>query len=372
MINRNNIFETAMQDLDISPTMEKNARDKYLAISNYLDSQGLKSDFSPQGSFLIGTVVKPYKDGKELNYDLDILCLLQQNKESTTPDTIKMSVGNCFKQSALYADKLKMEDKHCWTLQYAEVSPGVEFLMDIVPSVSEVSILKNEIINSGVPVENSLETVAITEKRGEKYSWLTSNPLGFGRWFLDISNRHLTDSMKINQRMKLSTELSQIYAKAEDIPEYFYRSNLQRAVQLLKRHRDVYYDRANKAEYKPSSIILTSMVADSVKYDSALDIIDIIKSFIINYRGKTLSLMNENRIENPVDRRENLSRDWYDITYDTMNKWLNNVEASLINIQEERGLKRNINSDINPRVFTEAVVDARPISPTKPWGLFIE
>ncbi len=368
----NNIFEIALQDLDLSPTMERNARDKYQAISNYLDTQGIESDFSPQGSFLIGTVVKPFREGKEHKYDLDVLCILKQSKESITPENAKLSVGNSIKQSQLYADKLKNEDKHCWTLEYAEVSPGIEFWMDIVPSVNEVQTVKNQIMSSGVQIENCSDTVAITEKNSEYYSWLTSNPIGFGKWFLKISGQHLTESMKFNQRTILSKDLKDFYAKAEDIPEYFYRSNLQRAVQLLKRHRDIYYDRANMPKYKPSSLLLTALIADSVKDTYSLEIVDILKRFIISYRNRTLSIINGDRTENPVDRRENLTKDWTQTHFLTMDKWLKNAEASLINIYDERNLKRNINSDINNRVFREMISDAKPISPTKPWRVKVE
>lgn len=39
---------------------------KYAALSKYLDEQGLDSDFYPQGSFLIGTTIRPYRDGKNM------------------------------------------------------------------------------------------------------------------------------------------------------------------------------------------------------------------------------------------------------------------------------------------------------------------
>lgn len=58
MINRDRYILNSLYDLDLSPTMEKNARDKYDALSKYLDEHGLDSDFYPQGSFLIGTTIR--------------------------------------------------------------------------------------------------------------------------------------------------------------------------------------------------------------------------------------------------------------------------------------------------------------------------
>ena len=59
MINRDRYILNSLNDLDLTPTMEKNARDKYTALSKYLDEKGLDSDFYPQGSFLIGTTIRP-------------------------------------------------------------------------------------------------------------------------------------------------------------------------------------------------------------------------------------------------------------------------------------------------------------------------
>lgn len=74
------------------------ARDKYLALSKYLDENGLDSDFYPQGSFLVGTTVKPYRDGKEHDYDLDVLAVLKRNKDETNAYSVKNDVGNCIKK----------------------------------------------------------------------------------------------------------------------------------------------------------------------------------------------------------------------------------------------------------------------------------
>lgn len=64
MANKKIDFDTIVKALDITPTMYKNAVDKYTAIAAYLDEQGIKADFYPQGSFRLGTVVRPLKTEK--------------------------------------------------------------------------------------------------------------------------------------------------------------------------------------------------------------------------------------------------------------------------------------------------------------------
>lgn len=369
MIDKNRLLDLALQDLDLSPTMEKNARDKYEALCAYLDGEGINSDFYPQGSFLVGTVTRPYKDGKDQNYDLDIICLMDSKKGETTPKITKNLIGDCIKNSGVYADKLKEEDSNCWTLQYAEVTPGIGFSLDIVPAVDEEKFIIDEIVMSGVSLDNASQTVAITEKRNTLYSWLTSNPLGFGKWFLEISNKHLTEDMRISQRDRLSKELLNFYAKAEEIPDYFYRSNLQRAIQFLKRSRDIFYERSKTSDQKPSSFILTALVADSVKNRLYLSITDIIDSFITDFKNETISIMSNREIMNPVDRRENLSANWTDNTFASINRWLSSIDQHILKADDEMKLKTYINSDINSRVYKEAVASAKIIQPTKPWGL---
>ena len=40
MLNKDNYILNSLSDLDLSPTMEKNARDKYIALCKYLSEKG--------------------------------------------------------------------------------------------------------------------------------------------------------------------------------------------------------------------------------------------------------------------------------------------------------------------------------------------
>ena len=63
---------------------------------------------------------------------------------------MKNDVGNCIKENGIYSDTLEKEDRNCETLKYAEVADGIGFSLNIVPSVDEDVLIKNDIINSGV------------------------------------------------------------------------------------------------------------------------------------------------------------------------------------------------------------------------------
>ncbi|MDO5690685.1 MAG: nucleotidyltransferase [Tissierellia bacterium] len=366
-MKRDEALQKSLENLDISPTMEKNARDKYEALSTYLNNNGINSDFYPQGSFLLGTVIRPHRDGEDKEYDLDVLCLIKKDKMVTTPTIVKTDVGTCIKNSDQYSKKLLKEDDHCWTLEYAKDSSNIGFTLDVVPCVDEGVSEKAEIMLSGVVAEYVFQTVSITNKLNGRYKWLTSNPLGFGRWFSDISDKHLTPDMISDQKGKFSTEFRQIYAKTEEIPHYFYKSNLQRAVQFIKRHRDIFFERIKKSENKPSSILITALVADAVKDIYPLSIEDIIKTFINKFNTNTISLMRDGEILNPVDLREDLACRISEADKNEINKWISSLSA-LINSKDDLEFRKSIRNNINSSVFEDAFISPKNIVPVKPWS----
>lgn len=367
MVNRDKEILSSLSDLDLSPTMEKNAREKYSALCIYLSEHGLDSDFQPQGSFLIGTTIKPYRNGKNHDYDLDVLAILKRKKDETNAKTVKNDVGNLIKESRIYSEKLEKEDRNCWTLKYAEISNGIGFLMDLVPAVDENDEIKSKIILSGVDASKVQKTVAITEKENT-YEWLTSNPLGFGDWFLEISNKHLTNDMKTKQYQTMPNDIRITFASIEEIPSYYYRSNLQRAVQFIKRHRDIYYDRSNLRDKKPSSILVSALVADCIKDKWFLSISEIVRTFVECYKDKSISIMKNGKIFNPVDFRENLIEEYTIERIKIMERWIESLN-NLIYIEDERKFKQLIHNDINSNVFADSFDAPKKITePTKPWS----
>ena len=61
-----------ISSLDISPTMYKNAVEKYKAITKFLGDCGIEADMYPQGSFAFGTVVRPNAKDPSANWMLSV------------------------------------------------------------------------------------------------------------------------------------------------------------------------------------------------------------------------------------------------------------------------------------------------------------
>ena len=248
---------------------------------------------------------------------------MKRNKDETSAERVKNDVGNLIKESGIYADKLKKEDRNCWTLKYAEVSNGIGFSLDVVPAVDEIDDIKNEIILSGVDVSKAKKTVAITDKK-DFYEWLSSNPLGFGDWFMNISNMNLTSDMKAEQYKSMPSEIRMAFVSVEEIPTYYYRSNLQRAVQFIKRHRDI-------------------------------------------YKNKSISIMQNGKVLNPVDLRENLIGKYTKERLEMIESWIE-VLSKFIYIEDGKKFRQTIHNDINTNIFTNSFdTPKKIIEPAKPW-----
>ena len=75
----NQLLDRIARELDISPTDYKLAVQRYTAVGDWLQTgeydgcEGVAHIY-PQGSFNLGTVVRPIRDGKEASYDIDLVC----------------------------------------------------------------------------------------------------------------------------------------------------------------------------------------------------------------------------------------------------------------------------------------------------------
>ena len=189
-------LEVLITNLDISQTMVDNATEKYQNMASYLQSKGIEADIYPQGSFAIGTIVRPYVQATEKKYDLDFICQVNGNKNGYSPSEIKHLIGDALKASDVYCDKMDPEYDRCWTVNYADVG-NIGFSMDIVPAIEEDGPSKAQLqLNADHP-ELMATAIALTEKNGNEYAWLTNNPRGYKGWFDNI-NKRFVDNIRYN------------------------------------------------------------------------------------------------------------------------------------------------------------------------------
>ena len=73
----NSILQDIAEELDIPPSKYQQAVERYTSVGKWLEgghypgSTGTPAIY-PQGSFRLGTVVRPIRDGVETDYDIDL------------------------------------------------------------------------------------------------------------------------------------------------------------------------------------------------------------------------------------------------------------------------------------------------------------
>ena len=111
------------------------------------------------------------------------------------------------------------------------------------------------------------------------------------------------------------------------MPDYKIKTPLQRSIQILKRHRDVLFNKDDRS--KPKSIIITTLSALSYQNESSileslLNILDKMTNYIENREGVTW-------VPNPVNPLENFAEKWQENPeYETIFRdWLQRAKADI-------------------------------------------
>lgn len=338
-------LEKVSEDIDIPPHKYNDAVNRYESVGRWLEggeypgAAGTPSIY-PQGSFRLGTVTRPIRDGVEASYDIDLVSELLIPKNQTDPSLIKAMIGNRLKENGIYRRLLNEEGKRCWTLEYAE-EDGIGFHLDVLPSIPDS---KHQIDHS----------IAITDRHETYYTWSASNPKGYGIWF-DKINKTALQKVSLEQRVYLQKSAPDIYARIEDVPTQLIRTPLQRSIQLMKRHRDIKFNNKNNNRYAPISIIITTLAAKL--YQNESDVFTTLKG-IITRLSKYSELMNNigvNRsltlgdfitrspdgkwyIGNPVNNEENFADRWHEDNHARAHaffNWVKSLNEDFIEILSE-------------------------------------
>lgn len=387
-MKKEEILKEIFDKLDISQTMHDNATEKYKNIAKVLEDNGLDASIYPQGSFSIGTVIRPYKEGKDRDYDLDFVCQIRGTKDDFEPKEIKDSVGDILKKDGRYSPKLKEYDR-CWTIEYADISDGVGFNIDIVPSTSETQNYINFLISRGIEINKAEKAIAITHKENNEFSWISTNPAAYAEWFNE-KNKNAFKHYIYKQKSNIFNEYRMLYGSIEEVPDYKVKTPLQRVIQILKRHRDIYYDRGKANNFKPASIIITTLLAEISNFsDGTEEIFEFLNFAVVELRSmenyflksnapnlsKILSSMiskvgEDNwEMKNPVNPEDNLLDCWDNKTATMFFKWLEEVKEDLLDTTISREyIENKVTSSLAVNLKnskSEHII--RKVEPVKPW-----
>jgi len=320
----NDILQNIAESLDISPSKYKEAMKRFQSLKQHLeDGDYQHTNFSPdvymQGSFRLGTVIRPYKEGKDADFDIDVVCRLEQKKDFTEPENLKNDVGE---EVEAYARKNSMrnpkEKRRCWVLEYAPDSNGIGFHIDVLPCVNDEELAEYISLEDPALYQYASTTIALTNRDDDigpiEYDWRSGNPHGYAKWFWDVNSPGFVILEKEQKRLIFENNRD-IYSSEDDVYDELVHTSLQRVIQILKRHRDIYFAGHKWEKYKPISMIITTLAARLYEGNaSRLRTVYSALSYIVEQFVAHTSLLEAKRLSEDVSRLRLIQRignKWY-------------------------------------------------------------
>jgi len=374
------LLECLAEALDITPTDYQRAVKSYTAVGNWLKEgfaqeayQGSHAEpaIYPQGSINLGTIIRPFRDGKERDFDVDLVCELQTLHTQIAPKHLKEQTGKRLHAHETYSKKLDEEGKRCWTINYAE-SEGVGFHIDVLPCAPDLAI-------AGAPYSGAIR---ITHKHKPKdiYEWRPSNPKGYAKWFF-ARNTTFANFAAIQKPALYRTAQGGgsricIFESVAAIPDQLVRTPLQRTIQLMKRHRDMRF--AKNPDVKPISIIINTVAAtlyagETDIYSTFTNIVDRLamhrdlvenQNFSVNAKVASLKLITRTGdgkwwVPNPANPHENFADRWHEDNHARARAffdWVQQIARDVQNIPTGKGIPE-VARHLNP-IFGQTVTAA--------------
>jgi len=304
-------LEALAKALEIPSTRYEQAEKSYKSLGDWLhrDASSVRDhdpDVFVQGSFRLGTVIRPLTDDEE--YDVDCACSLRRlSKLDLSQHDLKDMLGQEIKlyRRSKGIQKPVHEGRRCWRLEYAD---GAQFHMDIVPCIPNAEDQRLLLEARSLDATYADTAIAITDNEEAAYDvitddWPRSNPRGYAEWFKSrMGDVFLRRRQQILEEMRAEG----VTASVEDIPTYRVRTPLQSAIMILKRHRDTTF--ADDPTDKPISIIISSLAAHAYQGEETigyalLSILSRMEEAIEHDGTKYV-------IKNPTDALENFADKW--------------------------------------------------------------
>jgi hypothetical protein len=270
--------------LQLTDTQYYDAEEKYTAIGKWLAQPDsplslFQPEIYPQGSMALQTTVKPRQYEE---YDLDLVLQIQQTNGGG-PMALYEAVYNRLKDHEGYAQKIQRM-RRCIRLNYAN-----QFHLDILPACIDES-------RGGTCIK-------VPDRKLER--WKPSNPKGYRDWFEQRCSQVIAFAKKMQTPLPDNTPAQ-------------LKAILKRVVQLIKRHRDIYFQDKEDA---PRSVILTTLTAHYYKGD--LSISEALLAVLNNITEIIKTALPERiQVYNPTNEDELFSESWTTKSYQEFEKFI--------------------------------------------------
>lgn len=306
------MLEIGVSSLDITETERRLAVSRYTGLGrafgeHWEDTRG-DDVVMPQGSFLLGTVVRNVLRNDDI--DIDLVAIRDVDKTSTTQSALKQDAGQAvrrYAQTPSSGHPRRTECSRCWTLTW----PAMH--LDVLPAVPDRSRP-----GAGILITDS-----------EVQRWLPSDPRGFSHWFRSRMQDQLHE-----QRRILAKRL-----EVDAVPDWRVKTTLQQSVQALKRHRDIFFK--DRPDRRPTSIIITTLAA--LSYDGGNDLYEVLRS-VTARMSEHLVYRDGWVLPNPARPEENFADGWAhdQRRADDFFRWLESAQVEFDGFGKSSGLEHGL------------------------------
>lgn len=298
----NNLLTGVAEDLDLPPAVEATIHGLYDDVGRWMSDDLDEGTWSihPQGSGRLGTMVRRL-DAED--YDIDSVVVKDVPKENITQADLKSTVGDTlddYVKARVFITGPKFtsvtEDRRCFTLDSSD-----PIHMDVLPAV---------------PDRESSPTALWIPDRDLRL-WQPSDPVGFGNWFF----------AQMSVQMMAAREAFAKHANVdvEDVPNWQVRTILQRAVQVLKAHRNCYFEPGDPNH--ASSIVITATAAMAYRGEGS------VFEAVMNVASQMPGLIQKDGsryvVRNPAHPDENFADLWTPTRAARFLAWTDDLQRTL-------------------------------------------
>lgn len=336
------IFDNLADELNITEEMLKKAETAYDSLGDYLKSKNDEWDVVvyPQGSFELGTVVKPVNSKEQ--YDVDLVVLIKSPVFGAKE--IRAEVRELLTAYGRYEGMIE-DKKPCIRIRYSDSS---QFHMDI-------ACAKNCATH-----DNTIE-IARHDGTG-LYYYDISNPQGYIDWF--------KKAMQYETILKEHVVMHSAQTTVEDLRLSRMRNPLQKAIQILKRHRDIYFTNKPNSDKRPASIIITTLCAMAYEDTFGLYEKNNVYLTILNMLEQFPKYLEKNSdgeywLNNPSNTSENFLNKWNDdqTLVSAFNEWIIKAKKDIVVNPEEfiesdqQNLKKSLSESFGQEIAENTLVN---------------
>lgn len=285
-------YDQLVKEIQLSQTAYSTAEREFNSLTSLFDDEYDNVKMFPQGSYSLGTTIRPLNADRD---DFDVDFVIAFVDDDIGPSDVKENIGDVLSNSNRYKDKFS-EKGRAWTVNYNNSH------IDIVPAKI-----------------NSAEDLYITDKNDQGYFFIKSNPKAFKKWF---QNQGIIDK----------TVHEKITESIEPIHSYQRRTILQKTVQILKYHRNKFFQTRPEKE-KPISMLITTIAATLYNGESDLfQSVSNISAAIPQFMESSKGLDGNYHIYNPIETSEEFTDKWIDHPErkEAFIKWGNAVYQDLV------------------------------------------